>query len=63
MKRKELLKKLRKHARENGYVLEVTEGAKHTKIRMGERMTVVPRHAEINEMTAKSILKQMGVWH
>lgn len=38
----------------------VVEGANHTRIRVGDRATVVPRHNEINEITAKHILKQIG---
>ncbi len=39
----------------------LTEGGSHTKVVMGNQRTVVPRHNEVNEMTAKAILKQMGV--
>lgn len=37
-----------------------TEGGSHTKVSIGENHTVVPRHNEINEITARAILKQMG---
>lgn len=39
----------------------LVEGAKHTKVVIGEARTVVPRHSEINERTARAILRQMGV--
>ena len=55
------MKKLSKHAKASGYEMLVTEGGSHTKVVIGERRTVVPRHSEINEITAKAILKQMGV--
>ncbi|WP_218000066.1 hypothetical protein [Janibacter anophelis] len=44
-----------------GLRLEIREGGSHTKVSIGERSSVVPRHSEINEMTALAILKQMGV--
>jgi hypothetical protein len=31
----------------------------HTKIHLGDRATIIPRHAEVNEMTAKSIIKHL----
>lgn len=61
MKRRDLLKLLADAAREAGMELELHEGAKHTRVTMGDRRSVVPRHTEVNETTAKAILKQMGV--
>lgn len=61
MKRTELMKRLAKHASQTGQDMTVAEGGSHTKVVIGSSRTVVPRHAEINEMTAKAILKQMGV--
>ncbi|CAM4190788.1 hypothetical protein [Janibacter anophelis] len=61
MKRRELLKALRAEAQRVGLRLEIREGGSHTKVSIGERSSVVPRHSEINEMTALAILKQMGV--
>jgi mRNA interferase HicA len=60
MKRRELLKRLEAAAKDRGEVLEQTEGGSHTKVRIGDKTSVVPRHSEINEITAKAILKQMG---
>nr|WP_281177461.1 hypothetical protein [Janibacter limosus] len=37
------------------------EGGSHTKVSIGVRTTVSPRHSEINERTARAVLKQMGV--
>jgi mRNA interferase HicA len=37
-----------------------TEGGSHTKVQIGDRQSVVARHAEINEITAKAIIKQMS---
>lgn len=60
MKRRELLKVLRAEAQRVGLRLEIREGGSHSKVEIGERSSVVPRHAETNEITARSILKQMG---
>jgi hypothetical protein len=57
MKRKMLLKKLA----EAGFIF--TEGGRHTRVydSNGVYRTAIPRHAEINELTAKAIAKQTGV--
>lgn len=34
-----------------------TEGASHTKVKIGDRQNVVPRHNEVNEITAKKIIQ------
>ena len=60
MKRRDLLKALRLEARRQGAELVIREGGSHSTVEIGERSSVVPRHAEINEITARSILKQMG---
>lgn len=52
---------LRRAANERGAELRVVEGGSHTKVSIGVRRTVIPRHAEINEITARAILRQMGV--
>jgi hypothetical protein len=36
-------------------------GGQHTKVVVGDRRTVVSHHNEVNEITAKQILKQVGV--
>lgn len=61
MKRTDLMKRLRQHAKAVGQDMLVTEGGSHTKVVIGQARTVVPRHREINERTAQAILKQMGV--
>ncbi len=55
------MKALRAEAKKHDLPLETTEGAKHTVVRIGERRTTVPRHREINEITAEQIFKQMGM--
>ncbi len=59
MKRRDLLQHLAQIVKREGLTLEVTEGGSHTKVRIGTRVNVVPRHTEINEMTARAILKKM----
>jgi len=55
MKRRDLEQKLRAL----GWLL-VRRGGRHDVWSNGERDLVVPRHNEINEYTAKAILKEAG---
>jgi hypothetical protein len=55
------MNRLKAEAKGRGVEMEVTEGGSHTKVAIGDDQTVVPRHNEINEITAWAILKQMGV--
>ena len=55
MKRRDLEKRLR----ELGWLL-VRHGARHDVWARGEHELVVPRHVEINEYTAKAILREAG---
>ncbi|MGY4883941.1 mRNA interferase [Xanthomonas citri pv. eucalyptorum] len=42
--------------------VELSEGAKHTKLTFKGRQSTLPRHAaEINERTRKAIMKQLGL--
>lgn len=55
-----LLKKLiTEHARERGLDVEWSEGANHMKVRVGSVKTTIPRHNEVNEITARSILRYL----
>jgi mRNA interferase HicA len=54
------MKRLREMAKAEGLTLVTTEGGSHTKVQIGDRQSVVARHAEINEITAKAIIKQMS---
>lgn len=58
MKRRELLVRLRSIAKEAGvdFVL-VRNGAGHDIYRLGDLAVTMPRHSEINEMTAKGMLR------
>lgn len=55
------MKRMHEMAKAEGLTLRITEGGNHTKVEIGERQSVVPRHADINEITAKAILKQMSL--
>lgn len=55
------MKRLDETAKAEGLELLTREGANHTKVQIGDRRSVVPRHNEINEITASKILQQMGV--
>ena len=54
----ELVKRINKIAKDAGYTPIWTEGGKHSKVQLGATTIAVPRHIEINEDTAKSILAQ-----
>lgn len=56
MKRKDLLKKLKAAG------FQFREGSEHTRVYQGDALiTTVPRHTEVNEITAKKILKDAGL--
>ncbi|KON72616.1 hypothetical protein M768_14000 [Cellulosimicrobium cellulans F16] len=59
MRRTELIKRIGKTAKAQGAEAIFTEGGSHTKVRLGDRQTVIPRHNEINEHTARAILKHL----
>lgn len=59
MKRRDLLTKLSELAKaDNETLVLVREGGNHSIYRIGTRQFSVPRHNEIDEVTAKVILKQ-----
>lgn len=53
MKYSDLIKLLR----EQGATFK--EGTKHTKAYLNGKQTTIPRHKEVNEITAKNIIKQL----
>lgn len=58
MRRADLIKRLREVATsKDEELLLVREGARHTIYRVGDRQVSVPRHREINDLTAQGILK------
>ena len=58
MKRRELLKRLEQIAKDRGESFTLVEGGSHTKAFIGPQMIAVPRHREVSEPTAKTILKE-----
>lgn len=60
MKRRDLMRSLEQIAKDAGLQMVVSEGAKHTKVRIGDRWDMVPRHSEIGEHTARAIIRQLG---
>ena len=56
MKRRDLLKLFEK----NGWWIK-REGGNHTIVTDGENNEPIPRHKEINEITAKEIIKRRGL--
>lgn len=60
VKRRAFIKELKNFAKETGQHFAEEEGAKHTKVYIGDKQTTVPRHSEINEITADAIRKQLG---
>lgn len=58
MERKALVKLLAKNAKEAGTTWEfVREGANHSVWSFGGMLITIPRYIDINELTAKGILK------
>ncbi|MDO5695067.1 MAG: hypothetical protein Q4G38_05255 [Aeriscardovia aeriphila] len=57
MKRKDLANKLSALAKQYGESITWSEGGNHSKVTIGNIMTAIPRHTEINEITAKQIIK------
>ena len=60
MKRRDLEKAIRRIAKDKGLAAEFTEGAKHAHVKLGDRQTTIPRNTEINEHTARGILRHLG---
>ncbi|MGW4464188.1 type II toxin-antitoxin system HicA family toxin [Micromonospora sp. NPDC004704] len=62
MKRADLITVISKAAAEAGcdFTL-VREGASHTVFRYDNKQFTVPRHKEINELTARGILRNLGL--
>nr|WP_211579409.1 type II toxin-antitoxin system HicA family toxin [Mobiluncus mulieris] len=56
-----MLGDITRHAKSINAQLTLKEGGAHTIVRLGDRQTVVPHHTEINEITARQIMKQLGM--
>lgn len=62
MKRADLIAKISKAAANAGTRFDrVREGGNHTIYRYGAQNVAIPRHKEINELTAKGILRDLGL--
>lgn len=56
MKRRKLIKAINELAKKRGVTPEWSQGSNHLKVKIGAVQTTIPRHLEVNEITAKSIL-------
>ena len=54
------MKRLARIAGGGREALTLSEGGSHTRVQIGRTVTYVPRRSEINELTAKTIIKQVG---
>lgn len=62
MKRADLLTLISKAAADAGCDFEfVRQGGNHSIYRYGSKKFTVPRHKEINELTARGILRTLGI--
>jgi mRNA interferase HicA len=60
VKRKDLIKIIGSTAKKQGLRFElVREGGQHTLYSLNGQNVVIPRHREINEITAKAIMKDL----
>lgn len=62
MKRVDLLTRISKAAANEGVAFTlVREGGSHSVFRFGTQNVIIPRHREINELTARGILRSLGI--
>jgi mRNA interferase HicA len=60
VKRRDLIRKITRAAKDTGIDFELQrEGANHSVFRCGGQPVVIPRHNEINELTAKGIMTDL----
>lgn len=60
MKRKAVLDKLRKAARERGLEFDIIELTRHTAVRIGSTTKTLGRHAEVDDLTARKFFDQFA---
>jgi len=58
MKRRDLVKQINQIAKDTNQTPIWAEGGNHTKVLLGTTIITVPRHTEINELTAQAILRK-----
>lgn len=57
------MKQLRQIAKSKAATYGEQEGGNHTKVTFdGHNLTTVPRHAEVNELTARNIIRTAENW-
>jgi predicted RNA binding protein YcfA (HicA-like mRNA interferase family) len=62
MKSSELLRRVRRLASRRDWKIEITEGKRHTKLRLPGGDTTIPRHStDLKTGTLHNILKQLGI--
>lgn len=62
MKPAQLLRRLKRLAKQRDLLIEVTEGANHTKVVLAGQRTIIGRHAaDLKTGTLHGILKQLGL--
>lgn len=59
MKYRKLRKRIYELAKIKGLGLSWKQGKVHAKVAVGSKQVTVPRHVEVNEMTARSILETL----
>lgn len=60
MKRKAVLKKISSAAKAGGLDFEVTEGTRHSMVRVGATSRTLGRHSEIDDVTARKFFDQFS---
>jgi hypothetical protein len=62
MKPADLLRRINRFATRRGVLIAVSEGGNHTKVQLGDRRAVLPRHPkDLKPGTFHAILKQLGL--
>ena len=62
MKSSELLRRVRRLASRRDWKIEITEGKRHTKLRLPGGDTTIPRHStDLKTGTLHAILKNLGI--
>jgi mRNA interferase HicA len=62
VKRDDLIRKINKAADSAGTTFQfVRRGGSHDVYRYGAELVIIPRHREINELTARGILRDLGI--
>lgn len=60
MKRKAVLKKISSAAKAGGLDFVVTEGTRHSMVRVGATSRTLGRHSEIDDVTARKFFDQFS---